>query len=32
MKDPDLAFRGGHRTFVREAEQLIEGKAPDPQK
>jgi hypothetical protein len=32
MKDPDWASRGDHRMFVREAVELIEGKAPDPQR
>jgi hypothetical protein len=32
MKDPAWASRDDLRTYVREAQQLIEGRAPDPQK
>jgi hypothetical protein len=32
MKDPVWARPGSHQAFLREAEALIEGKAPDPQK
>ena len=30
MKDPRWAYQGHHQTYVRQAKELIEGKAPGP--
>jgi WD40 repeat protein/tRNA A-37 threonylcarbamoyl transferase component Bud32 len=32
MKDSRWAYQGDHQTYLRQAEALIEGKAPDPKK